>query len=163
MKLNRNTWFLITTISLIISCGKENKSMRQAEIKSFETEEHKKKLHYLKEVLWPKAYSQQDTILLDKILDDSFELIDNNGNRSNKKDELVWIAKNAIKHDSFRYEIKRSDIYQNGTCVIAGTGHIYNDTVHNKYQSSNVLVYRDSIWKAILSHVSGFKKIKNGN
>lgn len=40
----------------------------------------------------------------------------------------------------------------------AGTGHIRNDSTYSIYQSSNVLVKRDSVWKAILSHVSGFKK-----
>ena len=80
-----------------------------------------------------------------------------------KKDELNWVKKNAIQHDSFRYEIKRLDIYENGTSVIAGTGHIYSDSVYSIYQSSNVMVYRDSVWKAVLSHLSGFKNLKNEN
>lgn len=117
-------------------------------------------LKQIKEVFWPKAYREQDTVLLDKILDNSFQLIDGDGNRFRKTDELNWIKSNAMVHDSFRYEIKRLDIYRNGTAVVAGTGHIYNDSTYSIYQSSNVLIKRDSLWKAILSHVSGFKKIK---
>ena len=118
------------------------------------------RLKYLKEVLWPRAYRFQDTVLLDLILDKSFELIDGNGNRFTKEDEINWIKNNAMKHESFHYEIKRLDIYKNGTAVIAGTGHIRNDSTYSVYQSSNVLVKKDTIWKAILSHVSGLKKVK---
>jgi hypothetical protein len=64
-----------------------------------------------------------------------------------------------MAHDSFRYEINRLDIYRNGTAIVAGTGHIYNDSTYSIYQSSNVLIKRDSIWKATLSHVSGYKKV----
>ncbi len=124
------------------------------------TNSDKLELRLIKEVLWSKAYREQDTVLLDNILDGSFELIDGDGNRFGKRDELNWIKSNAMVHDSFRYEIKRLDIYENGTAVVAGTGHIYNDSTYSIYQSSNVLIKRDSLWKAILSHVSGFKKVK---
>lgn len=117
-------------------------------------------LKNLKEVLWPKAYREQDTLLLDRILDDSFQMIDGSGKTFKKKDEIAWIKKHATKHDSFRYEIKRLDIYKNGTAIVAGTGHIRNDSTYSIYQSSNVLVKRDTVWKAILSHVSGFERIK---
>lgn len=116
-------------------------------------------LKKLKEVLWPKAYRSQDTILLDRILDDSFKMIDRNGKTYTKKDEINWIKEHATTHDSFRYELKRLDIYKNGTAVIAGTGHIYKDSVYSIYQSSNVLIKKDSLWKAILSHVSGFENV----
>lgn len=41
--------------------------------------------------LWPRAYREQDTELLDRLLDDSFQMIDSEGKRSNKK-EGNWRA-----------------------------------------------------------------------
>ena len=104
-------------------------------------------LRHLKEIDWPKAYAEQDTILLDKILGDDFRMIDQSGNWYTKKDELDWIKKNATQNDSFRYEIKRFEILDNGTAIICGTGHILNDSVKSIYQSSNVLVKREGQWK----------------
>ena len=86
-------------------------------------------------------------------------MIDQAGNWYTKLDELNWIKENATQHDSFRYEIKRLDILDNGTAIICGTGHILNDGEKAIYQSSNVLVYREGKWKAVLSHVSGFKEL----
>ena len=115
-------------------------------------------LRYLKEVEWPKAYSEQDTILLDRILHNDFKMIDASGGWYDKKDELDWIKEHAMEHDSFRYEIKRLDIFSNGTAVVAGTGHIINDSTHSTYESSNVLIKNKGKWRAILSHVSGIKE-----
>lgn len=114
-------------------------------------------LKNLKEKDWPYAYHHQDTSLLNRILHTNFELISNNGERSDKQFELNWVAENSGKPDSFRYEIKRLDIFENGTAVISGTGHVYNDTIYTTYESSNVLIKEGAHWKAINSHVSGIK------
>lgn len=37
------------------------------------TEDDKEALTYLKEVEWPKAYREQDTLLLDRILNDDLK------------------------------------------------------------------------------------------
>lgn len=117
-------------------------------------------LRYLKEVEWPKAYREQDTMLLDKILGDDFQMIDNSGLWTNKKEELEWIKNNSTSYDSFRYEIKRLEVMENGTALVCGTGHILNDSILTNYESSNVLVKRNGTWKAVLSHVSGVKEVK---
>jgi len=147
------------TIALIfaqlVGCTTNDRNKVQSSINSdIET------LRHLKEVDWPKAYAEQDTILLDKILGDDFRMIDQSGNWYTKKDELDWIKNNCTQHDSFRYEIKRFEILDNGTAIICGTGHIQKDSIKSNYQSSNVLVKRDGQWKAILSHVSGAKEIE---
>ena len=116
-------------------------------------------LTHLKEVLWPKAYREQDTLLLDKILGDDFRMIDASGIWSDKEFEMNWIKKNSTSYDSFYYEIKRLEILDNGTAIICGTGHIFNDTTETIYQSSNVLEWRKNEWKAVLSHVSGIKEM----
>jgi hypothetical protein len=118
------------------------------------------KLRYLKEVEWPQAYREQDTVLLDRILGDDFQMITNDGEWSNKSKQMERIKATAMDHDSFRYEIKRLEIIENGTAIIAGTGHIVNDSIETIYQSSNILIYRDGTWKAVLSHVSGVKELE---
>ncbi|MEM7367869.1 MAG: nuclear transport factor 2 family protein [Bacteroidota bacterium] len=112
-------------------------------------------LHTLKEYEWPKAYREQDTLLLDRILGEDFQLVDANGLWTTKQDEISWIKSHAITPDSFYYEIKRLDFLENGTVILAGTGHSFQDSVETVYQSSNVLIKRDGVWKAVLSHVSG--------
>lgn len=121
--------------------------------------ENEETLRHLKEVQWPKAYKEQDTILLDHILGDDFQMVDADGSWSNKIKELEWIKGNTMEHDSFYYEIKRLDVLDNGTALICGTGHILNDSMETVYQSSNVLIKRDGDWKAIASHVSGIKTL----
>ncbi len=147
---------LTFTLGLLIlfSCSCSNKS----EITNLYKDEEKKNLRYLKEVEWPKAYREQDTILLDRILGAEFQMIDNSGNWTTKQDELDWISNNSPSYDSFYFDIKRFEILENGTAIINGTGHIFNDTVETVYQSSNVLIKRGENWKAVMSHVSGVKK-----
>jgi len=117
-------------------------------------------LRTLKEVEWPKAYREQDTLLLDRILADEFQMIDASGNVTDKSFELDWIKSNSTSYDSFYYDIKRFDLFDNGTAIMSGTGHMFTDNKETIYQSSNVLVKKDTIWKAVASHVSGIKPVE---
>ncbi|MGI9547328.1 MAG: nuclear transport factor 2 family protein [Flavobacteriaceae bacterium] len=137
----------------VVSCVESQKTGQEYKVSTQDLET----LHYLKEVEWPKAYREQDTILLDRILGDDFQMIDAAGNWSDKAAELAWIKENASAPDSFYYDIKRLDALENGTVLICGTGHIFNDTTHTIYQSSNILIKRSGNWKAVASHVSGVK------
>ncbi len=122
----------------------------------------KEVLTYIKEVEWPKAYREQDIALLDRILAAEFQMIDDQGNWYTKQDELEYIKGNKPSYESFRYEIKRLDIFENETAVVSGVGHIQNQDEEgpylSTYHSSNVLIKRNGIWKAISSHVSGIKR-----
>lgn len=149
------TLFLITLI--VFSCNENASSVVDSESTM---NNEKEKLRNLKEVEWPKAYREQDTVLLDRILGDDFQMITNDGEWSNKVKQLERIKETAMSHDSFRYEIKRLEILENGTAIIAGTGHIINNNKESIYQSSNILIKRDGIWKAVLSHVSGYKELE---
>ena len=151
--------FLIFLIVFSFSCQQNETSVVEAN-SALDIESEKEQLRFLKEVEWPKAYRQQDTVLLDRILGDDFQMIDNSGLWSNKNDELEWIKNNGVSYDSFRYEIKRLEVFDNGTAIISGTGHIVNDSIQSIYQSSNILIKRDGVWKAITSHVSGYKTIE---
>ncbi|EAR00992.1 hypothetical protein FB2170_09481 [Maribacter sp. HTCC2170] len=143
----------------MVSCnGNKPESVEQEQVINIEKE--KEKLRYLKEVEWPKAYREQDTILLDRILGSDFQMVTNDGEWSDKIKQMERIKESPMDHDSFTYEIKRLEILENGTAIIAGTGHIINDNRESIYQSSNILIKRNGIWKAVLSHVSGYKKLE---
>ncbi len=123
----------------------------------------KEQLRYLKEVEWPKSYYDQDTILLDRILAEEFEMINAEGKRFRKSDEMAYIKKNKPSYKSFNYEITRLEIFENNTAIIAGMGTVISVNDEGKetkmtYWSSNVLIKRGEHWKAISSHVSGIKK-----
>ena len=140
---------------VIISCKTEMQEGQLAEV----SDEDLIALRYLKEVEWPQAYRESDTMLLDRILGDDFQMIDAAGNWSDKAGELKWIKENNYAPDSFNYEIKRLETLENGTALICGTGHIFNDSTYTIYQSSNILIKREGYWKAVASHVSGIKQL----
>lgn len=116
----------------------------------------------LKEVLWPKAYFEQDTKLLDRILAPEFQMVDGEGNWTTKADELDWVSKNRPAYDALEFEIRRLDVFENGTAIAAGTGTIRGSDEGGpyvaEYQSTNVLIKREGRWRAVASHVSGYKK-----
>ena len=124
----------------------------------------KTRLRELKEVLWPKAYREQDPALLAQILADEFESIDADGNVSTKAEEIDYVRKNKPSYDSFRFVIRRLEVFENRTAVVSGTGYIETKAQGGKkgsrteYQSSNVFIEREGRWQAISSHVSGIKK-----
>ena len=110
-------------------------------------------LRHFKTVLWPKAYRTQDVDLLDSMLHERFEMIDNDGNRSSKQKELDWIAANQWDPGTFEYRIERLDIFDQRFAIIDGIGIASNYS----YKSSNVLIKENGRWRAIASHVSGYK------
>jgi hypothetical protein len=120
-------------------------------------------LRHLKEVLWPKAYAEQDTDLLDSILTDEFRLIDADGNWFTKDDELEYIRNNKPAYDSLVFRVKRLDVFENGAAVVAGEGTVVGTDDEGPYvmtyQSTNVLIKRNGAWKAVSSHVSGAKRV----
>lgn len=155
MKLS-NLFFVFITVLLLSSCQQKEVLKPISVI----TKEDEQTLRYLKEVEWPKAYREQDTVLLDRILNDDFEMVRADGKWSDKVKELEWIKHNAFKNDSFYYEIKRLSIYKNGTAIIAGTGHVFNKGIETRYESSNILIKKNGLWKAVTSHVSGIREVK---
>ena len=121
-------------------------------------------LREIKEVLWPRAYAQQDVALLDSLLAHEFQMVDADGNWSTKAEELDWIRSNPPSYDSLVFEIIRLDIFENDTAIVAGKGVVSGTDEQGpytlEYQSTNVLIKRDDAWKAVASHVSGVKRIE---
>lgn len=126
------------------------------------TDEDEEVLREFKTVLWPKAYAEQDTALLNSMLHEEFELVDDNGDKYTKADELEYISNYGPTYDEFDFEITRLDIFENGTAVISGTGTMKGvdgaEAYITTYKSSNVVVKVEGQWKAINSHVSGVKE-----
>ncbi len=111
-------------------------------------------LRHLKTTLWPTAYRTQDVDLLDRLLHDSFQMIDADGNRSTKAKELEFVANNAWDPGRFEDRIERLEIYDGAVAIIDGTGVAERYT----YKSSNVLIKKDGQWRAVASHVSGLQE-----
>jgi hypothetical protein len=147
------TFFIAGLITFIQSCSTEKDTQKDEEV-----------LRHLKEVEWPKAYREQDTALLDRILADEFKMIRSDGVRSTKKKELEYIKTHKPSYESFRFNIDRLEIFENNTAIVSGIGIInYTDSagpyeIH--YSSSNVLIKRNGMWKAISSHTSGDSVIR---
>jgi hypothetical protein len=113
-------------------------------------------LRHFKTIMWPTAYKTQDVELLDRMLHPSFQMIDDAGNRSTKEKELDYIKNNHWNPRNFVYSIERLDIYDSRFAVIDGTG----ETDTYTYKSSNYMIKEDGQWRAIGSHVSGFREKK---
>ncbi|NND16144.1 MAG: nuclear transport factor 2 family protein [Eudoraea sp.] len=151
---------VILCILCLLACGQNNESTSNSSVVSDASTE-KEILRYLKEVEWPQAYREQDTVLLDRILGDEFQMVAADGEWSDKAGQMARIKAAPMDHDHFSYEIKRLEILENGTAIIAGTGHIINNATESIYQSSNILIKREGVWKAVLSHVSGINELEN--
>ncbi|NNE99616.1 MAG: nuclear transport factor 2 family protein [Pyrinomonadaceae bacterium] len=127
---------------------------------SFDSDEAK--LRHFKKVLWRKAYWDQDTKLLDRLLAKEFQFLRPDGGVTTKSDEMDYIRKNKPSYDSFIYTIERMDIFENGAAIISGKGHVKGKDEKGNYEytyySSNILIKRKGIWKAVGSHVSGYKR-----
>lgn len=125
--------------------------------------EDKRVLMNIKKVLWPKAYREHDTVLLDKLLDSDFALIDSTGSWTGKLDELNYLKTKQPFPPSFNFHIKRLDIFENGTAIVAGIGEIRDKDEKGAYvftyHSSNVLIKRNGSWKAVSSHTSGYQRV----
>lgn len=151
---------ILTLFVALISCN--NSSNSTTHNVSLIADDDKEVLTNFKTVLWPKAYGDQDTILLDRLLHDDFQLIDDNGDKYSKADELAYIAKYGPSYDEFAFEISRLDLFENGTAVVSGTGIMKGvsgaEAYITKYQSSNVMIKVSGEWKMINSHVSGVKE-----
>ncbi|MEO1254656.1 MAG: nuclear transport factor 2 family protein [Bacteroidota bacterium] len=119
-------------------------------------------LREFKTVKWPKAYSEQDTVLLDELLHEDFQMIDDNGDKYSKADEMKYVGNYGPSYNEFNFEITRLDIFDNGTAIISGTGTMKGvegaEAYITRYKSSNTLVKEDGKWRAVNSHVSGVKE-----
>ena len=149
---------LIAGFFLLASCN-QSTSNDTASVLAANDEEV---LRNLKTVLWPRAYAEQDTLLLDQLLHEDFELIDDNGDTYSKADEMDYVSNYGPSYSEFEFQVDRVDLFENGTAMVSGRGIMKgenNDGAYvTTYKSSNTLIKVDGEWKAINSHVSGVKE-----
>lgn len=114
-------------------------------------------LRQIKLELWPRAYREQDPALLDRILDERFQMVDGAGQVSTKAAELAWVSENKPGYEAFKFEIERLEVDAN-SALIVGIGTLQfpanSGQPLQRYRSSNVFVRRAGNWRAIASHVS---------
>jgi len=120
-------------------------------------------LRELKTVLWPRAYFTKDVKLLDRILAEEFQSVDDEGSWSSKAEEITWLSNNRPTYDSLTFKIRRLEVFNGDTAIVAGTGTIrgkdQSGEYVGEYQSSNIFIKRDGTWRAVASHVSGYRKV----
>ena len=157
-KLNIVLNFLIGGTLLFVGCNQAGTATNASVLSS----EDEATLRDLKTVLWSRAYSEQDTTLLNQILHEDFQLVDDNGDTYSKQDEVEYIANYGPSYSEFEFQIERIDLFENGTAMVSGTGIMKgenSDGVYiTKYKSSNAFIKVEGQWKAINSHVSGVKE-----
>jgi hypothetical protein len=149
----RNATVVVATLATCLALSSVASASRRSDEET---------LRHLKEVLWPRAYAEQDVALLNSILADEFQMVDGDGNWSTKAAELEYVRKNKPGYESLVFAVKRLDLFENGTAIVAGEGTVIGRDDGGPYvatyQSTNVLIKRGGSWKAIASHVSGFKR-----
>ncbi|MEM6643401.1 MAG: nuclear transport factor 2 family protein [Bacteroidota bacterium] len=158
MKIIRLGITALITVFCIASCGQVASSTQGSPLSADDEE----KLRAFKTELWGKAYDEQDTVLLSKLLHENFLLVDDNGDTYSKADEIEYISNYPPSYSTFEYEIDRIQIFDNGTAVVFGKGIMKGEDADGvyitTYKSSNTLIKVDGDWQAINSHVSGVKE-----
>lgn len=125
-------------------------------------------LRDLKTVQLPKAYDEQDTTLLGKLLHSNYQLVDDQGGTYSKNDEMSYVSQYPSSYDSFDFQIQKLDLFNNGTATIFGIGTMRGTDVEDgsgyttTFKSTDSFVKEAGRWQAISSHVSGVKETKEG-
>ncbi len=118
-------------------------------------------LTHLKKHVWPKIYKTSDVAGLDDLTHEDFVIVDPKGVTTTKSEELAFLKNYTWPHNEFEYVIQRIKIFENDTAIVAGRGRASGKGEKGNYcftyVSTNVLVKVSGKWKAIQSHVSGYK------
>ncbi len=155
------TFFLFAILALFAACSPQTPSQQPT---SMISDEDYETVRNLKIVSFAKAYEEQDTALLDQILHQKYQLVDDGGEVYSKEDEMGYVSKYGPSYDSFLFEILKLEVYENGTATTFGVGTIAGSDTQGSYtqtyKSSDVFVKENGQWKAITTHVSGVKEVR---
>lgn len=151
-------YFVLFLAGLLWSCSSTEESTNASALSSGDEQA----LRELVTTIWPQAYENQDTAVLNRILHAQFKLVDDQGESYSKEAEIQYAGKYGPSYDSFTYEVKGLSLFENGTAVISGAGLIRGQdsdgSYTTSYTSSDVFVKEGGEWKVINSHVSGVKE-----
>lgn len=149
--------FVFAIVLSVISCTTSPKSVQNV-VDSGDMDE----LTNIQKNQFVKAYLEQDSILLEGLLHDDYQLIDDNGDRYNKQDEVTYVTNYPASYSSQEYEILEIDIAQNGAAVVIAKATLKGtegqEAYITTYTSSSTFVKMEGRWQAINTHVSGVKE-----
>lgn len=121
-------------------------------------------IEYLTELettIWPGIYQRADVAALEELTHPDFVIIDANGNLTTRSEELVFLESFHWPHSEFQYDIESIKLFDNNTAIVTGKGRAAGKNIRGEYcfvyTSSNVLIKTEARWRAIQSHVSGYK------
>ncbi len=111
---------------------------------------------------WVKAYLEQDTALLNVLLHERYQLIDDNGDKYTKQDEMTYVSNYPPSYSSQEFEILEIDIIEMGAAVVLAKSTLKgtdgSEAYITTYTSSTSFVKISDQWQAINCHVSGVKE-----
>ncbi len=155
------TFCVPVILALFVACSAQTPAQQQTVAISDEDYETVKNL---KIVSFAKAYEDQDTVLLDQILHNTYQLVDDGGEVYSKKDEMDYVSKYGPSYETFTFEILKLEVYENGTATVFGIGTITGKDIEGAYsqtyKASDVFVKENGKWQAITTHVSGVKEVR---
>ncbi len=159
------TFFIPAILALFVACSTQTPAQQQTSTQpSTITDADYETVRNLKIVSFAKAYEEQDTVLLDQILHDTYQLVDDGGAIYTKRDEMEYVSQYGPSYDSFIFEILKLEIYPNGTATVFGTGTITGKDIDGAYsqtyKASDVFVKEGNRWQAVTTHVSGVKETR---
>lgn len=149
--------FVFAIVLSLISCNTSPKPI-QSVVDSGDMD----KLKDIQKNQLVKAYLEQDSVLLDELLHKDYQLIDDNGDRYSKTDEVTYVTNYPASYSSQEFEILEIDIVENGTAVVIAKATLKGtdgqEAYITSYTSSSTFVKIEGKWQAINSHVSGVKE-----
>lgn len=152
------TYFIPAALAVLVACNPPAKAQSNT------TDQDYKTLTDLKIVSFAKAYEEQDTVLLDQILHDKYQLVDDGGETYSKESEMEYVSKYGASYDTFNFTIQKLEVFENGTAMIFGVGSMTGSDIEGSYsqtyKSTDVFVKEKGKWKAITTHVSGVKEVR---
>ncbi|WP_462249473.1 nuclear transport factor 2 family protein [Ekhidna sp.] len=111
---------------------------------------------------WVRAYLNQDTVLLNQLLHEYYHLVDDNGDKYTKEDEMTYISNYAPSYSSHEYEIIEISLIDTGAASVIAKATLKGtdgaEAYITTYVSSTAFVKVDGNWQAISCHVSGVKE-----
>lgn len=166
MKYN---YLLFAPISLLLSCGtpaeQQATSTTTAQTSMLAAGDDVL-LSDLKTTKLPAAYDEQDTTALGQLLHDKYQLVDDQGGTYSKNDEMTYVSKYPSSYDSYQFEIRKLELFDNGTATIFGIGTMKGADVEDgsayttTFKSTDTFVKEDGRWQVVSSHVSGVTETK---
>jgi ketosteroid isomerase-like protein len=109
-----------------------------------------------------RAYMKRDVAALERLYADDYTVTDDQGETTNKTDEIERLQTGGVIYESTSYEDVKVRVYGN-VAIVAGRGTVKgrnsSGPFHTQYYSTNMFVREKGEWRAVAAHISGVKKL----